>query len=259
MKSDDIDHIYRDGRHYDRLFEEPNMTFWLDLIGKYGGPVLELGCGTGKLTIPIAEAGYEVAGIDLSEPMLNFAREKVQGKPLPVVFHLSDMVDFSMEKHYKTILLPSNNLAHLGSFQDAMRCFARVQQHLEDGGVLIIDAFVPSLQILSRDPENIDVLSEYDDPDGGGTIRLEAKATYECDTQVRRVVTTQRLPNGKVVEGHLNMKMYFPQELEALLYCSGFEVIEKYGNYNKAPFSSASPRQLIVARKKQGGHEGLPG
>lgn len=59
MKAEDIAHIYRDGRHYDRLFDPPYMPFWLDLAHQLGGPILELGCGTGKLTIPLAEAGFE--------------------------------------------------------------------------------------------------------------------------------------------------------------------------------------------------------
>ncbi|EDY82165.1 hypothetical protein VDG1235_1785 [Verrucomicrobiia bacterium DG1235] len=71
MNIEDIDHIYRDGRQYDRLFGEPNMPFWIDIIGACCAPVLELGCGTGKVTIPVAEAGYETVGIDLSsEAML---------------------------------------------------------------------------------------------------------------------------------------------------------------------------------------------
>lgn len=251
MNIEDIDHIYRDGRHYDRLFGDPNMPFWIDIVGACGAPVLELGCGTGKVTIPIAEAGYETTGIDLSESMLEYAQAKVQGRNLPVQFRLGDMKRFAHEQKFKTIILPSNNLAHLMNYREAEECFRTVIDHLEDDGTFIIDAFVPALSILSKSDEEIETLSEYEDPDGKGNIKITATASYENDTQIRRVTTFQRKADGSVSEGHLNMKMYFPQELEALLNHSGLEIAERYGSYKKQEFSSISTKQIIVAKKKR--------
>ena len=253
MKIEDIDQIYRDGRHYDCLFTEPYMPFWMDLIESYGAPVLELGCGTGKITIPIAEAGFEILGVDNSKSMLEHAREKTRDLEIPIRFAQSDMVDFSLDRKFKTILLPSNNLAHLMDFNQAVSCFARVREHLADEGIFVIDAFVPSLSILTKSPEEEEILSKYEDPDGNGEVVVTAKAVYEADTQIRRVTTVQIMPDGSSTEGHLNMRMYFPQELEALLDFAGFEVLEKYGSYEKDPFSSKSIKQLIVARKSKGG------
>jgi SAM-dependent methyltransferase len=250
MKIDEIDHIYRDGRHYDCLFGEPHMPFWLGIVGTYGAPILELGCGTGKITIPIAEAGYEISGIDLSEAMLEYARTKAVNRSLPVNFQLGDMADFTFAQRFKTIILPSNNLAHLMDYREAERCFSRVCEHLEDDGAFVIDAFVPALSILSKSPDEIEMFSEYEDPDGGGRIEVVAKGSYEGDTQIRRVTTLQRMPDNTEIEGHLNMRMYFPQELEALLHYCGFEVVEKHGNYQKDRFSSKSIKQIIVAKKK---------
>jgi ubiquinone/menaquinone biosynthesis C-methylase UbiE len=249
MKIEDIDHIYRDGRHYDCLFPEPYMPFWMDLIKAHGSPVLELGCGTGKITIPIAKAGFEILGLDNSEGMLAHARKKSRDLEMPIRFAQSDMVDFSLDQKFKTILLPSNNLAHLMGYREALSCFCRVCEHLDDDGVFVIDAFVPSLSILTKSPEEEEVLSKYDDPDGTGEVVVTAKAVYEPDSQIRRVKTVQKMPDGSSTEGHLNMRMYFPQELEALLDFAGFEILEKYGSYEKEPFSSKSIKQLIVAKK----------
>ncbi|EDY84398.1 Methyltransferase domain family [Verrucomicrobiia bacterium DG1235] len=251
MKSDDIDHIYRDGRHYDCLFGEPNMSFWLDIIATYGAPVLELGCGTGKITIPIAEAGYSITGIDLSEAMIQHARRKAKDQKLPVSFKLGDMSSFEEDQKFNVVILPSNNLAHLMDYREAMNCFFRAYDHLSKDGVFVIDAFVPSLSILTKSSDEIETISEYEDPDGKGMFKITASAIYENHTQIRRVTTFQRKPDGSVSEGHLNMKMYFPQELEGLLNHSGLEIIERYGNYQKDEFSSTSMRQIIVARKKK--------
>ena len=253
MKSGNIDHIYRDGRHYDCLFAEPYMPFWIDLIESYGAPVLELGCGTGKITIPRAEAGFEILGVDNSKSILVHAREKTRDLEIPIRFAQSDMVVFSLDQKFKSILLPSNNLAHLMDYRQAVSCFARVREHLDDDGVFVIDAFVPSFRILTKCPEEEEILSKYEDPNGNGEVVVTANAVYEADTQIRRVTTVQRMPDGSSAEGHLNMRMYFPQELEALLDFAGFEILEKYGSYEKEPFSSRSIKQLIVARKSKGG------
>jgi len=251
MTIEDIDHIYRDGRHYDRLFGEPNIPFWIDIISACGAPVLELGCGTGKVTIPIAEAGYETVGIDLSEAMLEYAQAKIQGRDLPVKFRLDDMKRLGDEQKFKTIILPSNNLAHLMNYQEAEECFRTVVDHLEDDGTFVIDAFVPSVSILSKSDDELETISEYEDPDGKGMIKITATALYENHTQIRRVTTFQQNPDGSISEGHLNMKMYFPQELEGLLNHSGLEITERYGNYQKDEFSSTSMKQIIIAKKKK--------
>lgn len=225
------------------------MPFWIELLEKYGGPVLELGCGTGKITIPIAEAGFEVTGIDLSENMLEHAQNKVSDGRLSAQFLHANMTNFTLGRKFKTIVLPSNNLAHLMDYREAGKCFSSVYEHLEEDGVFIIDAFVPSLAILTKSPEHEEVLSKYADPDGHGEVEVVARAVYETDTQVRRAKTFQRIPNKATIEGHLNMRMYFPQELEALLYHCNFEIVNKYGSYSKEPFSSKSIKQLIVAKK----------
>ncbi len=250
MEIDKIDHIYRDGRHYDRLFGEPNMSFWLGIAGTCGEPILELGCGTGKITIPIAEAGYGITGMDLSEAMLEHAWAKVQNRNLPVRFQLGDMAAFVHEQKFKTIILPSNNLAHLMDYREAEKCFNAVFDHLDNDGSFVIDAFVPALSMLTKSPEEVETLSEYEDPDGGGKIKVTATAIYEGDSQIRRVTTYHRKSDGGESKGHLNMRMYFPQELEALLDHCGFELVEKYGNYQKGDFSSKSIKQIIVAKKK---------
>lgn len=225
------------------------MPFWLALVKQSGAPVLELGCGTGKVAIPIAEAGFEAVGIDLSEDMLREAHRKTAGRDLPVHFQLEDMRSFMLDCKFSLIALPSNNLSHLLTYQAAEACFSRVADHLEEDGVFVIDAFVPSLWLLTKNPDEDEILSEYDDPDGKGRVSVVVRSLYEHNTQIRRNTTIQRTEGAPDVVGHLNMRMYFPQELEALLHYSGFEISGKYGGYDKEPFSTTSSKQIILARK----------
>ena len=247
MKADDIDHIYRDGRHYDRLFGPPPLPFWLDLARQAGGPLLELGCGTGKIAIPLAEAGFAVTGLDLSEAMLAEARAKTRGRDLPIQWVYGDMTRFSLDRRFNLILLPSNNLCHLLSLEEVEGCFGCVRIIFAAGGRFAIDVFVPSLKLLSRDPSYVEVLSEYDDPDGRGRVVVTATSIYEADTQIKRNITGQRFPDGTEVVGHLDLRMFFPQELDGLLKYNGFHILRKYGDYGGAEFGKGSSKQLIIA------------
>jgi len=250
MSPDEICEIYRDGRHYDRLFGVPDVPFWLEVAGKVGGPILELGCGTGKIAIPFAEAGHEVVGIDLAEGMLRQARAKVVDRDLPVCFRHADMTNFSLEKRFSLILIPSNSLCHLLTIDDVEACFRQVSDHLAEDGIFAIDVFVPNLQMLLQDPEEEQPFSEYDDPDGRGRVVVTTKSVYEPDTQIRRNRTFHQVAGVLERTGRLDMRMYFPQELEALLRYNGFRVVEKYGGYDRSAFSRSSGKQVVLARKR---------
>jgi 2-polyprenyl-3-methyl-5-hydroxy-6-metoxy-1,4-benzoquinol methylase len=95
-----IDHIYQDGRHYDQLFSGANkdFPFWIGQAKKYGGPVLELACGTGRLSIPLARAGFSVTGIDHSEAMLDEAKKKSAEQGVAVEWVSGDIRDFDLGK-----------------------------------------------------------------------------------------------------------------------------------------------------------------
>ncbi len=247
MKADDIDHIYRDGRHYDRLFGPPYVPFWLELARRFGGPILELGCGTGKLSIPMAEEGFEVVGLDLSQAMLAEARNKTHSRNFRLQWVHGDMTQFSLGRSFNLIFLPSNNLCHLLSLREVEACFKSVRSHMSTDARFVIDVFVPALKLLAQDAGSETVLSEYDDPDGEGKVIVTAAATYEPDTQIRRNVTRQKFPGRPEVIGHLDLRMFFPQELDALLKYNGFQIEQKYGNYDMTEFNARSAKQLIVA------------
>ena len=80
MKTVDCLELYWDGRHYDLKYRDlkEDLPFWLDQVEKYGEPVLELGCGTGRITLPLTEKGIAITGLDISEPMLSLARKKAE-------------------------------------------------------------------------------------------------------------------------------------------------------------------------------------
>ena len=185
----EIDAIYRDGAHYDRLFGRGYVEFWLAQARIRGGPVLELGCGTGKLSIPLAEAGFSVAGLDNSPALLQFAASKNED----VNWIEGDMRGFDLDERFALIMLPSNNLGHLHTPEDFESCISSVKRHLLPGGAFVIDVFVPNLALLLRDAEEEYVLDDYESPEGQGRVCVMARSRYESTTQIMRTTTIRKV------------------------------------------------------------------
>lgn len=240
----EIDAIYRDGAHYDRLFGPGYVEFWLSQARISGGPILELGCGTGKLSIPLAEAGFSVAGLDHSRALLQFAASK-NGD---VQWIEGDMRSFELDQRFALIMLPSNNLGHLHAPEDFEGCISSVKRHLQPGGVFVIDVFVPNLKLLLQDAEEEYLLCEYDNPERQGRVRVMARSHYEPSTQIRRTTTIRKVAGQPDLVGSLDLKMYFPRELEALVRCNGLRIAARYGGHGGEAFDDQSRFQILVCK-----------
>jgi len=249
MKPIDCGHLYRDGRHYDLQNKDfvDDIPFYLRQIKKYGEPVLELACGTGRITIPIAEEGIQITGLDISEPMLSQAKRKAAIKGINVGWIKADCRNFKLNKKFNLIFFPFNSIAHLQDLESTKSCFSCVKMHLKDKGRFIIDVFNPRLDILIRDPSKLYPVAEYPDPDGKGTVVITENSTYDAATQINRIKWYYKIGiQTKEVVEELNMRIFYPQELDALLFYNGFTIEVKFGNYDETPLESTSPKQLIV-------------
>jgi SAM-dependent methyltransferase len=249
MTHESIDHIYHDGKQYDLLFtgENKDLPFWVSQAKLYGDPVLELGCGTGRVAMKLAECGFEVTGIDQSEAMLSEARRKAASKNLEVECLKADMRDFDLGRKFSLVILPGNALCHLLYLEDIESCFASVREHLLPGGRFIISVFVPKMELLLDKPGERAPFYKYSDPGGRGRIVVTESYVYEPDTQIKRITLHYAIPGEEEdVEGKVILKMYFPQELDALIKYNGFVIEHKYGGHDRAPFTAESETQLIV-------------
>jgi SAM-dependent methyltransferase len=217
--------IYLDGRHYDQLFANgsEDLPFWISQANQYGDPILELACGTGRITVTLAQAGFNVIGIDNAEGMLREARRKSAEAGVEIEWVKADMRNFNLDKAFSLIILPANTLCHLLDLGDFEACLSNVRKHLAPNGRFVIDVFVPKIELLINKPGERFPFSEYDDLDGRGRIVVTERYVYESDTQIKRIKTYHSIPGeGAEIEGKLNMRMYFPQELDALIKYNGF-------------------------------------
>lgn len=243
-KQEDVG-IYENAAEYDHLFDEPNFEVWMEQAEIFGGPILELGCGTGKISIPMAQHGLEVVGIDLFPSMLREAQRKADELHLHVQWIEGDMRNFMLDQKFKMILLPSNNVGHLHTIDDFEACMESVKRHLLPDGVFIIDVMVPNLKFLLRPNDEIYTISEYTLPEGISTLR--GRSSYDPISQIRHTETFHARPGTEEVASSIDLRMYYPQELAALLKYNGLETIPRTGEKEKTSEDEFS-QQFIVTR-----------
>lgn len=240
--------------------ERTDVAFYVDAAKRSGGPVLEIGCGTGRVLIPSARAGVEMVGLDLSHGMLSVCRERVAREEPAVRSRIqlveADMRDFNLARTFPLVTIPFRPFQHLLSVQDQLACLASVRRHLADGGRLVFDLFNPSLDMLVSfaGGEEFGEEPEFAMPDGRRVVRRSRIASQDRFNQVNQVelihdVTHADGRTERLVEAFA-MRYLFRFEAEHLLVRAGFEVDELFGDYDKRPYGSTYPGDLIfVARK----------
>ncbi len=249
MNVSNLQRTYLDGRHYDLAYSNftEDVDFWVGQAKRYGGPVLEIACGTGRITMPLAKEGYEVTGIDLAESMLEQAERNSQEQGLEIEWVKADMRDFRLGKDFPLIICPGQSISRLLTIEDIERCLAAVREHLAPGGRFIMELYNPSLEILSREESERSPFLEYDHPDGEGKVRVDFSSLYEKATQLQHLTLHYSLPGvDEQPTERVRIRMYFPQELDALLKYNGFEVVEKYGDFDGKAFESGDTYQVVV-------------
>jgi SAM-dependent methyltransferase len=238
----------------------PDVAFFVAAAAVAGGPVLELGCGTGRVLLPMARAGATVVGVDQSAAMLAVCRERLgledaatRGR---VQLVESDMRDFDLPQRFSLVTLPFRPFQHLIGVDDQIACLRTIHRHLADDGRVVLDLFNPSLEGLTnqREGEERDEEPEFSTPDGRRVRRWTKIVGHDRFTQTLQVelvyyVTHADGRDERLVQA-FSMRYLFRFEAEHLLARCGFEVEHLYAAYDRRAFGSLYPGELIfVARK----------
>lgn len=236
---------------YDLLYEDLNDSkFWNNLCHKYGGPVLELGCGTGRIMLGLAKAGFDVAGIDKSKELLAVLKKKALKDGMNPQIKEADMRSFSVDRMFRTVIIPFSSFQHLLNTKDQEACLKTVKKHLLQEGNLIIDVFNPD---ESR-PENIMCHQKTIKDSSGRIISKFHTQTFNKTLQHTNSIffidITEKTGTLKRITTDFTLKYHFYRDLKKLLESCGFRVVETYGDYSQTRFSEKdSPRMIVVARR----------
>ncbi len=239
--------------------DRPDVRFFVEMSREVPGPVLEVGCGTGRVLLPCARAGATMVGLDLSPRMLEVARHRLDEEPPDVRARVTliegDMRTLDLGQTFDLITLPFRGFQHLMTAEEQRCALRRLRAHLAPGGRLVIDVFNPSIPFMGDERYSIHPMREpeFTMPDGRRVVRSFRIAARSFVQQTQEVEFTIDVthPDGRE-EQHLerfSMRYLFRFELEYLLECEGFRVEAIYGDYDKSPFGAKYPGEIIAVAR----------
>lgn len=233
-----------------------DIAFFLGTVKLHGAPVLEVGCGTGRVTIPLARDGIDVVGIDASPEMLKIARSKIAKEAKAVrdriVLNRADMRVFDLGTAFPTVLVPAATVFHLTDGKAFDACFSRLAAHTRRRGVAVIDVVSPML-MASQKTGDARLVRE-------GTNPVTRRHTQEWNRklEIRReeqvVLVEHTFVEGR---GGDAPRFRFEQEYRwieknegiHMLQGAGFTDVRVLGDYDGSPYSDSSPRLILIAMR----------
>jgi SAM-dependent methyltransferase len=240
---------------YDAFPFDADVPLYLELARAEGDRVLEIGCGSGRLTVPLAEAGLDVTGIDISPHMLALARAKLQQR---AVLKEADMRTFDVRDNgpFDLAIVPVRSFNYLVDRRDQARTLQRIAEHLRPRGLLALDLLHPSPAWVGQQPGSMrdDLLHHW--TERGVTVsRVESVVSTDLAEQIRVIRSAYEIvdEHGSVVTKRFvewRFRYLYRFEAEHLLERAGFVIEHVYGGYQREPFTSASSTMLFLARNR---------
>jgi SAM-dependent methyltransferase len=224
-----------------------------NLARRCGSPVLELGCGTGRVALHLARAGFQVTGLDASPGMLALAREKLARARLGERVRLlqADLRDFALDGRFAMATLAINTFMHFLTVADQVRALTNARRHLQPGGLLVIDLPRVDRSLLLEAGEHFSVSEVLTDPGTGRPILKLAAATLDLATQTQHLTLAyDETDEGGAVRrttASFDVHIFFRYEVELLLDKAGFDLEALYGSYALDPYGGEGERMIYVA------------
>lgn len=241
--------------YYDLLFGDRtvDIPFWVKLSKRFGSPILELACGNGRITFPIAKAGIEVTGIDISEKMLDKGKEKLVLEPKEIQdrikFIKADINSFQIpSKKFKAIFSP------WGFFpitdEDQKNSLQSVKEHLLPNGYFVVD--IRNSKNPTKDWSFYEIEEFKSFPTKGFKLMRQAYLKGSAKTKIGHIIFfLDKIENDGTIRRFVterDQRVYTKADMENLLTQNGFKIIEIFGNYEFAPFAPESERVIFISQ-----------
>lgn len=267
----DVRDHYRNAPHYDYEYADltADIGFNVRLAQELalGGKVLEFCAGTGRITFPLAEAGveggYSVVGVDLTPAMLNIAKEKLLEKPPEVQKGLilveGDMRNVNVGRgEFKLVLIPFNSFMHMTTPEDQLATLRNAWEHLKPGGHFIADIFLPDVTRLARNlgPSWLEMEKIMPIEEKGIVLIRSGAFNYVPHKQLLTATWVYQIfeleGDKQLLETYwspFEIRVIFAGEWPLLLEKAGFQIMERWGSFNREPFVEGSGRMLFLCQK----------
>ena len=260
---------YADAALYDYEYRRrrADVTFYRELARRRGADrVLELGAGTGRITVPLARDGRHVVALDQSAAMLGRLRDRIDRLAPAAAARITpvtgDLRTFSVGGRFPLVIAAFNVLEHLYTRGEVTACLQRVAAHLAPGGAFAFDVQLPDLGWLMRDPTKRWARTRFTDPTTGQAMYYSTNHDYDPVSQIALIRLyyepaddppgrdARRPAAVRVVK--LSQRKFFPAELEALVAGAGFRLTDRYGDFSFRPLDGSAESQVLVCEPLAG-------
>lgn len=242
--------IYTDPELYDAIYGsfDDDIPFYLEYARQSAGAICELASGAGRVTIPLASAGHDVTGVDLSEQLMAVAGDRARKARVKVDWVQADMETFSRPEGFSLVIVPLHSFSHLVEPGKVAQGLQTIRDNLVPGGRLILALQKPDPAVLAREDDAVFLVGNYTFSDGKPFAVYES-SRYDTVNQRLYLRWFFEFPD-RTTSTRYSLRMFFPEELRCVLLSNGFETEDRFGWYDRSPLTDESGTQIIVARKK---------
>lgn len=239
--------LYEQPRLYDSLYDGfvEDIAFYIRLLESQRGPVCELACGSGRVSVPLAAAGHSMTAVDSSEAMLAAARKRAiaAGVSERLTLRRGDMREPVGEREFEAVLVPLHSLSHLHTADDLTLALTSMYRSLRPGGMLVLALHNPSVSYLGSDGSSLQRIHRE-------VSSLAVYETFSYDSVRQLLHLTWYVETAQETQQFsYSLRMIFPEELLLLVRSAGFDLQDRFGWYDFSPLTHDSGSQLVVARR----------
>lgn len=243
---------YEDPVTYDLDYENylNDVPFLAEWAEKLNGTIIDLGCGTGRVTIPLAQCGHRLIGVDLHEGMLKRAKEKTVNPPLSVKWVLQDCTKLALDITVPFIYMTGNSFQHFLTNESQNQLLHSVSNHLEANGIFVFNTRFPILSELAEVDSSFRIYRDK----LNRKIHEQNTETYHSLTQILHCTSVREVldgpDRGSIEQDSISLRYVYPLEMERLLEQNDFAILDTYSSWNKKPLESSSSEMIYVCIKQ---------
>lgn len=249
------DHPYREPKLYDLEYADydEDIQFYASLARRWGRSVLELGCGTGRLTLPLAATGARVYGIDAAPTMLTGLTEKLADAPADVASRVryaeGDFRTLDLGETFSLVILPFNAIHHCADLDEVNAMLQAVKRHLAPNGLFAFDLYLTDLALYDRDPNQRFEERTFIDPRTGTSLHSWEQGWWDAERCVHHVVYTYAHLDGTEERVHLALRMFERDEIKQALADAGLNIRREASDFTGRAMHSKALKWVLVTTR----------
>ena len=233
---------------YGPIPKRKDIAFYTNYFRSFKGKILEIGAGTGGITIPLLKRGLNLTALDISPAMIEILRAKIKKEGLSARVIRGDMRKLNLKNKFDAVIITFRPFQHLYSVVDQMSALMSIKKILKKGGILIFDVFNPNWKYISKGNWRWQKSNAITLPNTRRKIKAERRNRYDMAEQMMHEEWRFVYPNGKTEIIPLKMRFFFRFEIEHLLNLIGFKVKNLYGDFDKSKFKTNSPEMIWIVK-----------